>query len=75
MVHTLITAALCWAIWTTRNKVTFDEYILKTPVVIVFLMCLFLLYWEGLYDPEDADVIRGGAKKLVAKAVELARQT
>jgi hypothetical protein len=60
--HTLITVALCWAIWTTRTNVTFDGYILKSPMVIVFSMCLFLLYWACLYDPEDADVIRGGAK-------------
>jgi hypothetical protein len=38
-------------------------------------MCSFLLYWAGLYDPEDADMIRGVAKKLMAKAAELARQT
>jgi hypothetical protein len=71
----LVTAALCWAIWITRNKITFDRYILKSPVVIVFSMCLFLLYWAGLYYLEEAEAIRGGANKLMAKAAELARQT
>jgi hypothetical protein len=33
------------------------------------------LYWAGLYDREDVEVIRGGANKLMAKAAELTRHT
>jgi hypothetical protein len=40
-------------IWIIRNKVTFDEYTLKSPIEVVFIMCSFLLYWVGLQANDD----------------------
>jgi hypothetical protein len=31
-------AAICWAIWVTRNKVTFDGYVLRTSIETMIAM-------------------------------------
>lgn len=36
-------AAVAWALWNCRNKVTFDKYVLHSPFEIVFAACSFLL--------------------------------
>jgi hypothetical protein len=41
-------AAMCWSIWTLRNKVTFDGHIVRNPMEPIFIMCAFVLYWAGL---------------------------
>jgi hypothetical protein len=51
-------AAMCWAIWTLRNKLTFEHYVLQNPVEIVFTVCSFLLHWTGLQKEEDRIILK-----------------
>jgi hypothetical protein len=41
-------SAVCWEIWKTRNKVTFEKHKMRTPCEIMFLASSFLMYWAGL---------------------------
>jgi hypothetical protein len=68
-------AAVCWAIWTIRNKTTFDSYNMRSPSEAVFTMCSFVMYWAGLQTDEDKAQVLMGAGKLMEMATELARQT
>ena len=45
-------AAVCWAIWRTRNSVCFYEKKVKSPTEIVCLICSFIVYWAGLQKTE-----------------------
>ena len=67
----LILAAACWAIWTTRNLITFDRKVVRSPMVCVYTMCGFLCYWAGLYGDEEAGKIKGGAEQMMRKAARL----
>jgi hypothetical protein len=42
--HTVGLAAVCWAIWHTRNSVCFENKRVKSPTEIVCLICSFLAY-------------------------------
>jgi hypothetical protein len=37
-------AAVCWAIWILRNKMTFEKYVLRNPAEVVFTVCSFLMH-------------------------------
>ena len=65
-------AAVCWAIWIVRNKVTFDEHIVRSPSEVLFTMCSFLLYWLGLQVGNDRDALVGGTRKLMKMAADFA---
>jgi hypothetical protein len=66
----LLTTAIFWSIWITRNKITFEGYKLQNPVGIVFTACFFFeilgksLQGGGCGEGEgcspDADVQGGG---------------
>ena len=72
--HMLILAVACWAIWTTRNLITFEQKILRSPMVCVYTMCGLLCYWVGLYGEDDGEKIKGGAEHLMRKAARLIEQ-
>ena len=72
--YALIMSAVCWAIWTTRNKITFEGYKLRSPISIVFTVCSFLKYWAGMYKAEDKMAICMGADYLIQKTMVVARQ-
>jgi hypothetical protein len=70
-------ASVCWAIWNTRNRVTFDKYTLKSPSVISFFSISLLVYQEGLQkDATDKSKLLKGAHKMkqVVAAVYSNRQ-
>jgi hypothetical protein len=70
----LLTTAIFWSIWITRNKITFEGYKLQNPVGIVFTACFFFLkYWASLYKEEDAGKVKVVAQMLMSKAAEMAR--
>lgn len=58
-------AAVCWAIWKTRNRVTFDAHVMRSPNEIVFLAGSFLNYWAGLQKDGDKEVLKTGAAKIM----------
>jgi hypothetical protein len=74
-VYIMRLAAMCWAIWVTRNKVTSDAYALRTTLEIVFTMCSFLMYWSGLQNAGRKDQVMEGTKKLMKLAADVARRS
>ena len=65
--YTVLLAAVFWAIWTIRNKVRFDQYTIKSHVVIIFTVCSFLMNWACLYGDEDAGRLNIGTQELMTK--------
>jgi hypothetical protein len=61
-------AATCWAIWTVRNKVTFDDHVLRSPSEITFSSIALLIYWAGLLKAEDKSRLTMGAQKMMTAA-------
>jgi len=58
--HAVGLAAVCWAIWRTRNSVCFDKKRIKSPTEIVCMICSFLIYWAGmLNDGLKQQVVQG----------------
>jgi hypothetical protein len=45
-------AAVCWAVWKTRNVVCFDDRRVKSPTEIICMICSFLTYWAGLLNED-----------------------
>jgi hypothetical protein len=70
----LILSAVYWAIWIVRNQITFDKKVVRSPMIMVFVMCAFLRYWAGLYNEVDKGKIVAGADQMMRKASELASQ-
>jgi ABC-type dipeptide/oligopeptide/nickel transport system permease subunit len=70
---TLLTAAIFWAIWNTRKKISFEGFVLKSPVSVIFIVCSFLNYWAGLYSEEEGMKIKMGPKQLIDKATDMAK--
>jgi hypothetical protein len=68
-------AAMCWAIWVTHNKFTFDGYVLRTPLEIVFTLCSFLMYWPGLQNAGIKDQVMEGTKKLMKLVADVATRS
>jgi hypothetical protein len=66
-------AVVCWSIWTVRNKVTFENHVVRSRVEAVFTICSFFLYWPGLQVGEDKDKLIDGARKLMTLAANVAK--
>lgn len=62
--YTVGLAAVCWAIWNCRNRMTFEFKFPKSPFEIVFGSCASLLYWAGMQKHGDGDDLRRGAMML-----------
>jgi hypothetical protein len=59
-VYMLGLSAICWALWTVRNKTCFEKIRIKGPNEIIVSTCFFMKFWAGLY-PEDAqEIIKKG---------------
>jgi hypothetical protein len=68
-------SAICWAIWKTRNKVTFENHKMRTPCEIMFFASALLMYWAGLQKDQGKEMIQRGASKLMEKASDLLRSS
>jgi hypothetical protein len=68
-------AAVCWAIWTIRNKLTFDNHNMRSPLEAVFTLCSFVMYWAGLQATDDKNQMMMGAGRLMEMAAEMAKQS
>ena len=71
--HMVGISAICWAIWRTRNKVTFEDHKMRTPCEIIFLASSFLMYWAGLHKDADMKTLQMGAAKMKEVAKNLVR--
>jgi hypothetical protein len=59
----VVKSVVCWDIWKTRNKVTFQK--LRTPREIAFLASSPIMYWEGLHKEKDRELLQLGATKMM----------
>jgi hypothetical protein len=66
--YVIFIAAVCWAIWSIRNKVTFEKHIFRSPSEIIFYTISLLLYWTGLQKEVDKGQLAEGAKNLMHSA-------
>jgi hypothetical protein len=63
-IHFTGLAALCWAIWRTRNAVCFDKKSVKSPNEIICLASSFISYWSGLHKQGDKQDLEDRAQAL-----------
>jgi hypothetical protein len=61
-------AAICWAIWKTRNKACFDNKLISSPFDLISYAVVFMNYWSGLHGEQDASELRAGADGLMRLA-------
>lgn len=73
--HTLRIAAICWAIWKTRNKAWFEGTILHNPVTIVSHTCALIKYWAGLYPEEEREMVEAGVNTMLEITKKLVKKT
>jgi hypothetical protein len=66
-------AALCWAIWRTKNAVFLIKKSVKSPNEIIYLASSFIFYWSGLHKQGDKQDLEDGAQAL-KEAVLLVHQ-
>jgi hypothetical protein len=74
--HIVGIAALCWAIWKTRNIACFEGKLISSPLGLICYMCAFLRYWAGLQNEKDKELLMEGASRLqrgASAAHEVAR--
>lgn len=67
-------AAICYAIWRTRNKTCFEDKYIQHPAAIICYAYVLMSYWTGLY-PEEEKVLEAGMNtmlKIVIKLLEAA---
>ena len=57
-------AAICWAIWITRNAISFERKKCRSPTEIICLAASFVSYWAGLQNPSYKMVLESGAEAL-----------
>jgi hypothetical protein len=44
-VYMLGLSAVCWALWTARNKRCFEKKHISGPGEIIYSACMFMDYW------------------------------
>jgi hypothetical protein len=64
----VLIAAICWAIWNVRNKITFEKHVMRSPNEIVYFAISLIRYWAGLQKGADKEYLAGGADKLMHTA-------
>ena len=57
-------AAICWAIWLTRNAISFERKKCRSPTEIICLAASFIAYWAGLQNPGDKMVLESGTEAM-----------
>ena len=72
--HIIGLAAICWAIWTTRNKCCFEKKSIRSPTEIVCSASSFLKYWAGLQSGQNKEELETGAAALLKTALHFHSQ-
>jgi len=63
--HIIGLAAICWALWTTRNDSCFEKKAIRTPTEIVCSASSFIKYWAGLQTGRNKEELEAGAAALL----------
>jgi hypothetical protein len=50
-------AALCWALWNIRNKLTIEGKLIGNPADALFQMSLHMQHWRVLVRPKDRELL------------------
>jgi len=69
--HAIGIAAICWAIWKTRNKACFEGKLLNDPVSIICYACALMGYWAGLFAESDKEALIAGVTTMLEIATKL----
>ena len=67
-------AAICWAIWKSRNRACFDKKMVKNPIEILIQACAYMKYWTGLYKTEFQEKLLEGVQMLISCAYRVMQQ-
>ena len=66
--------ALCWSLWTTRNKFTIEHVFPAKPADCLFKSCAFLQQWKSLTKVDDQEALSMLIYKIRTTASQLCRQ-
>ena len=69
--HAIGIAAICWAIWKTRNNICFQGKKVTSPITIICHACSLISYWAGLYEDLDKEELSAGAETMLKIALQL----
>jgi hypothetical protein len=59
---------VCWAIWKLRNKLCFEDKLIKKPFELISYSTVFMKHWAGLHNERDAKDTRAGVDCLLRLA-------
>ena len=66
--------ALCWALWTIRNKFTIEHIFPSKPADVLFKSCILLQQWRSLTKEVDRDALDLLIDKIRASASHISRR-
>ena len=69
--HAVGIAAVCWAIWKTRNRVCFEGHVITSPITIICYTCSLMSYWAGLFLENDKKALIAVVNTMLEIAVKL----
>jgi len=64
-------SAICWAIWTARNRACFDRKLIKNPIEIICHAGALMRFWIGLYAQVDRMMHVNGVNTMLKVASDL----
>ncbi|OEL14871.1 hypothetical protein BAE44_0024110, partial [Dichanthelium oligosanthes] len=67
--HMVGLAAVCWALWRTRNSICFDYKKIRSPTEIICFAASFISFWAELQAEGDKMLLGGGAEALKEAAM------
>ena len=66
--------AMCWSLWTTRDKFTIEHVFPAKPADCLFKSCALLQQWKSLTKEDDQEVLSMLISKVRASASNLCSQ-
>ena len=72
--HIIGLAAICWALWTTRNDSCFEKKAIRSPTKIVCSASSFIKYWAGPQTGRNKEELEAGAAALLKTALHFHTQ-
>ena len=69
--HIAGAAALCWALWLTRNDIVFNHKSVSSPMQVIHICSRWLRMWSILQRPEDRDFFMMASTRLECSARDI----